>query len=80
MPCFWNREKGGQLTFKALENLQKGDMLESATVAEDVEKGRIFSMKVRDAGRLQKGGIWNRTYNAKLDGRTERAVYREDPL
>ena len=23
-------------------------------------------MKVRDAGRLQKGGIWNRTYNAKL--------------
>lgn len=41
-------------------------MLESATVAEDVKKGRIFSIKVRDAGRLQKGGIWNRTYNAKL--------------
>ena len=60
------QRKGGQLTFKALENLQKGDMLESATVAEDVKKGRIFSMKVRDAGRLQKGGIWNRTYNAKL--------------
>ena len=60
------QRKGGQLTFKALENLQKGDMLESATVAEDVKKGRIFSIKVRDAGRLQKGGIWNRTYNAKL--------------
>ena len=56
------QRKGGQLTFKALENLQKGDMLESATVAEDVKKGRIFSMKVRDAGRDRKSTRLNSSH------------------
>lgn len=61
-----DQKKGGQLTFKALEYLQKGDMLESATIPEDVKKGRTFSLKVRDVSRQEKGIIWNRTYNTKL--------------
>lgn len=74
------QRKGGQLTFKALENLQKGDMLESATVAEDDEKRQDLFHQSPRCGQTAEGRHLESHVQCKTDGRTEREVYREDPL
>lgn len=65
------QKKGGQASFRALETLYAGDMLESATLTADVRKGKIFSLKLRDAKKQKQGTVFHRTYCAPLMKRLE---------
>lgn len=64
-------KKSGQASFRALETLYAGDMLESATLTADVKKGKIFSLKLRDAKKQKQGTVFHRTYCAPLMKRLE---------
>lgn len=59
-------QKGAAGTWRALEPLYKGDVLESQTMTEDVPKGKLFSIRMKDRKPLRQGTVWNRTYCAPL--------------
>ena len=60
------RQKGLQTIWRALEPLNKDDMLESMVIPADVKKGKEFSLKLKEKKVLAPGTIWNRTYHAPL--------------
>ena len=59
-------QKGSVSTWRALEPLNKGDILESWPVEDDVPKGKTFTIRMQDRKILKKGTVWNRTYCAPL--------------
>lgn len=59
-------QKGTQSTWRALEPLFKGDILESQTLDTEIKKGRTFSLRLKDKKAIPAGTVWNRTYCAPL--------------
>ena len=54
------------ITARALEDLHKGDVLESATMNAEIPSGRDFQMKAGRDMRVAPGEILHRTQNAAL--------------
>ncbi len=54
------------MTAKAMEELHKGDVLESATLSSDVKKGAVFQLKTARGMTGKTGEILHRTSNAEL--------------